>query len=157
VNPTLIPECGNPNHIFLAAEQDVARRTCCTMLLRSDWQNDSLLQQILGDDSIYDVVQNKFSSDHLFDKYLIDNLKMNIPVACQAAANTDVLTNGGCLTTNVVDAGPGLGASLTEVKISKDAALEYHYVPILVAISLTWRQTSDDCSTIISSRSSSSS
>jgi len=38
----------------------------------SDWQNDSLLQQILGDDSIYDVVQNKFSSDHLFDKYLID-------------------------------------------------------------------------------------
>jgi len=61
---------------------------------------------------------------------------MNLPIACQAAANTDVLTNGGCLTTNVVDAGPGIGASLTEVKISKDAALEYHYVPILVTLTI---------------------
>lgn len=57
----------------------------------SDWQDDSLLQQILGDESIYDVVQNKFSSDHLFEKYLTDNLKLNSPVACRAAiTDTDV-------------------------------------------------------------------
>ena len=97
--------------------------------------DDSLLPQILGDDSIFDVVFNKCSSDYLYDKYLAENLKMNLPVACQAvvAATTDSLTVNN-LAANAVDANPDVSAFSTEVEISKDAALEYHYVPILVTL-----------------------
>jgi hypothetical protein len=36
-------------------------------------------------------VQNKFASDHLPDKYLIENLKVNSPVACHANAIDEVM------------------------------------------------------------------
>jgi hypothetical protein len=45
-----------------------------------------------------------------------------------------VLTSVGCPTKNAVEPGPDVSASLTEVNVSKNAALQYHYVPILVTL-----------------------
>jgi hypothetical protein len=58
-----------------------------------NYANDLLLQQIFGEESIFDIVQNKFASDHLLDKYLTENLKMNSPVACHANATDKVLNS----------------------------------------------------------------
>ena len=42
--------------------------------------DDLILQQFNSTDSVFQIVQNKFSTEHLFNKYLCDNFNLNSPV-----------------------------------------------------------------------------
>lgn len=54
---------------------------------------DSVLRTVLADDSFFDVIQNKTSTDYLFTKYLRENMHLNPPVEVRTCTTTNADVN----------------------------------------------------------------
>jgi hypothetical protein len=82
---------------------------------------DPILTEVLSCDSLFDIVQSKFATEHLFNKYLLDNLKLMSPVAVNVKSSVEQ-----AFEKNSEQATEFAG---TESVVNEE--LQYHYVPIL--------------------------
>jgi hypothetical protein len=103
-------------------------------------KDDMVLQQLLSEESLFSVMQGKLASDHLFQNYLIENMKLNVPVAChvstcpgahETTACSDNTSTPNRANANITVDGDQNG-SASQCAVSP--MLQYHYVPILVTL-----------------------
>lgn len=89
--------------------------------------DDLIIQQFNSTDSIFQTVQNKFSTDHLFNKYMCDNLNFNSPVEKLVSVHA---TNSEVVTESLID--DALMPSVDVRPRIKDVKVQY--VPILTTL-----------------------
>jgi hypothetical protein len=89
---------------------------------------DTVLSEILSCDSLFQIIQNKFSTEHLFMKYLSDNMKLVSPVA--TSVNSSVPQPSVNMETEQTEK---CDEAETVSDLGHDV-LQFHYVPILDTI-----------------------
>jgi len=122
-----------------------------------DLDGDHILHQVLTTESLFEVIQAKFCTDYLFQKYLAKNMKLNPPKAvivtaaavtattatataktATAATATDATATAETATaatastaTAAVMAAAVTTAATTTIPVQLHKTYQFHYVPIL--------------------------
>ena len=118
---------------------------------------DHTLHQVLSTESVFELIQAKFCTDYLFQKYLAKNMKLNVPKSisvsrddsqrnktgtAQNAPDTEICSNAATLTDfsgNFCGASRSQDGNLatiadeanTTIPLQLPKTFEFHYVPIL--------------------------
>jgi len=114
-------------------------------VLQVEYCNDIVLRQIFSDTSFFELTQNKFMTDHLLQRYLTENMRLNEPVVIKYAKSKLIPGSSNNSKHRCIPASKRKPSSCSESNPKRQHAscdnegevcinYQYHYVPILVTL-----------------------
>ena len=117
-------------------------------LMDFDYTADTVLRQLLSENSVFARCQNKFETEYLFSKYLEQNMNCVSPVLCKASDNAvshnvcTSMVDGSVVGSDRCSGDVSLAESTVHASVAKSHGDSFHYVPILDTLK-TYLQQSD--------------
>jgi len=125
--------CQNVQEIFDLFQQQFVEIVRVRLLqLGLDVDGDHTLHQVLATESVFEIIQAKFCTDYLFQKYLAKNMKLNLPNAISVSSDESQRNKTGTAQ-NVLDTRIRCNSPTQTdfIPLPLHKTFEFHYVPIL--------------------------
>ena len=125
--------CQNVQEIFDLFQQQFVEIVRVRLLqLGLDVDGDHTLHRVLATESVFEIIQAKFCTDYLFQKYLAKNMKLNLPNAISVSSDESQRNKTGTAQ-NVLDTRIRCNSPTQTdfIPLPLHKTFEFHYVPIL--------------------------